>query len=366
MIDFNNMTGVNQKIYKCMWDDFDFADGYVPIESTGTEGSNGSNGPVKSYRFTGDADKENLLKKVFGISQPTLFHEKFIQATNGSGQEISRITTLHSSALCPLLFFYNVSGKNPLKLILETNAKQRPVVFTDSVFEFKSPVYNNPSNMDVVLTGRDMVSGEEVVFFLESKFSEYITDASLKSGEISDKYLKGPYSKPFYDKAILEELNLAIRKNANTDTDKFLLESSGNEGKFYITGIKQLISHYVGIQHLLKRKFYHESKNDVDADNSEIMKINGRKQEKLKEKIETGSVVILGEILFDYRIDSIKNRQGISFKQLYCEKYKILAAEMATVNNNPKFEIVKGLLGYSLFKSNMYNLDKEVRRFYSV
>ncbi len=95
-----------------------------------------------------------------------------MMAVSGSGQEGRRITTLHSSSLCALLHFYNIEEEPLLKLTLDTNKKTRSVTFTQSFFEYQTPVFNYPSNMDVVLLGKDD-EGEEVALFLESKFSEY-------------------------------------------------------------------------------------------------------------------------------------------------------------------------------------------------
>ncbi len=61
-------------------------------------------------------------------------------------------------------------------------------IFTESVFEYKSPVLDgkrHPSNIDVVLLGKDK-DDKKVALFLESKFSEYI-DCQTKHGKSKDK-----------------------------------------------------------------------------------------------------------------------------------------------------------------------------------
>ena len=85
-------------------------------------------------------------------------------ACGGSGQEERRITTLHSSSLCALLFFYNVTDNHPLTI-------KGVGTFKESVFEFRSPVRDeeHPSCMDVVLIGEDE-EHKPLVLFLESKF----------------------------------------------------------------------------------------------------------------------------------------------------------------------------------------------------
>ena len=122
-----------------------------------------------------------MLINIFNIKDSTLFEEKYKMAVGGSGNEGDKITTLHSSSLCALLHFYNVE-KHALTLEFKTKNNKngeikRRVRFTKSVFEFKSPVIDNPSNMDVVLIGKDETSNEDVVLFLESKFAEYYLSA---------------------------------------------------------------------------------------------------------------------------------------------------------------------------------------------
>ena len=108
------------------------------------------------------------LKEVFGIDSNT-FDTKFRQAISGDGQEVKRISTLHSSSLAALLLLYSVS-EDELKCTLDGEN----YTFNDCFFEVKTNVKDSHfSNMDVVLVGKDS-EGIDVIFFLESKFSEYL------------------------------------------------------------------------------------------------------------------------------------------------------------------------------------------------
>ncbi|MCR5766753.1 MAG: hypothetical protein K6G09_12365 [Treponema sp.] len=112
----------------------------------------------------------------FEKSNKELFLKKFQMVCSGSGDEIKKITTLHSSSLCALLFFYNVTKTN--KLIFPYS-ELHDIEFYDSLFEVKNQVIRSPSNIDVVLIGENK-KGSKVIFFLESKFSEYILGINKK------------------------------------------------------------------------------------------------------------------------------------------------------------------------------------------
>ena len=169
MLDFESMSKKKRDLYECRWGspEFDF-----PVEKTVYRGAITSN----SYTFSDtSAEEEDVcrarLAKIFKIANNDLFKQKFGQSISGSGQELKRIATVHSSSLCALLFFYNVSEVNPYIMEIE----EEEYVFTYSCFEYQNKVIEgrNPSNMDVVLVGTHKNTGMPVVFFVESKFSEY-------------------------------------------------------------------------------------------------------------------------------------------------------------------------------------------------
>ena len=130
-MDFSNIRDSKKRlIYTTMW-------GHNPmvtqeaIESTMYHGEKSLN----SYSFKIDTEKCKGLESLFEIPQDrqNIFEEKYNQACSGSGHEERRITTLHSSSLCPLLFFYSVSESNPLYLKMDGVGEAK---FTKSIFEY--------------------------------------------------------------------------------------------------------------------------------------------------------------------------------------------------------------------------------------
>lgn len=356
-IDFKSMDGRKKKLYSALWGDFDFSTINAEIELT--RNKKDSKPSHNSYCFSGEMDKDGkLLMTIFGITDKELFKKQFAMAVTGSGQEIQKINTLHSSSLCALLHFYNVTDKNPLVLDLalsdlKTDNKRRTVKFTKSFFEYKSPVINkpHPSNMDVVLIGEDEETHEDIVFFLESKFSEYYLYASKQSGNISNKYLSHKFSKPLLCNFLRSHTGLQIVHNNN---ENFKLVSGGEP--FYIDGIKQMISHYTGIRNVLDKQYYEEKDHD-----------NAKKQEKIEDVIRNGATLILGEIVFDNFIGDFELRSGLKCGAVYSQKYEILADEIGKLIKHDKverLEIVKKELGYSLFMKNGHDIEPKIRSFY--
>lgn len=208
MIDTTNMSKKSRYLYETMWGspDVDF-----PVEKTKVSGNRFSD---NSYTFVGTSiDDEDICRDriadIFGIADRDIFEKKFHQACGGDGHEIERIGTLHSSALCALLFFYNVTESNPLIM----NVNGRKCRFTYSRFEFQNRVIKGrrPSNMDITLVGKYADEDTPVILFLESKFSEYIERPSRKL-DISDAYMQNPISGKIY-KNTLHNLSITISES---------------------------------------------------------------------------------------------------------------------------------------------------------
>lgn len=321
-----------------------------------------------------DSEVKKLFIKRFGIKNETDFKDKYDMAVSGSGNESFKITTLHSSSLCCLLFFYNVSKNNPLTLKFETNKGERRVTFTESVFEFKNKVISSPSNIDVVLIGKDEDKKNTILLFLESKFAEYYL-SSGKTCDLGEGYLKNKigaklykikhdlnndlgsmdYGKPYYLEG-LKCLGVTIEKNKQKkngkDKDVYKIQSNKIS---YIDGIKQMISHYIGIKNLMDGK-YHSSK--------------GKQQQIIKEIIKNKDdiIFILGEIAFE-----LPNEAAMTALNNYRENYELLAEIIAEQEPaNSRFEILKDLRFYSEItedertkgEKNNYKVDEKVKAFY--
>lgn len=326
-------------LYDRMWGSslFDF-----PVEKTLLNDGSVSN---NSYTFTNTSPTNeeicrNRLAELFGIQCRDLFKEKFAQSCGGNGQELKRIGTLHSSALCALLFFYNVTEENPYSMEIGGDE----YVFTYSRFEYQNTVIKgrNPSNIDVVLIGTEKASEKPVVLFLESKFSEYYQGVSKQSKEITAAYLDNQYSKALYKDDVLDRMG--IRKEKRNDA--FILYST--KDACYLEGIKQMISHYIGVRNL--------------CDSSE------RKDDLVAQAVSAGAKILLGEIFFTKGIGRLHLETGEECFASYRKKYLILAdilnEQLKNDGMSEKFTVLGDILSYSQFQNKTFIRESQIKRFY--
>ena len=264
--------------------------------------------------------KECLLqaiKEVFGITNRS-FEEKFNQAINGAGQEWRELNVFHSSSLLALLCFYNVSNDNPLSVKIEGKTCK----FTTSEFEVSNTIGKNisgknySSHIDVKLTGE--CEGKSVSLYLESKFSEYVNQRGKTSFSYTDDY-NNIYSKL---QGKIEDLDIIIGCDEIT-----LVQTNNKRPARYWQGIKQMISHYLGMKNC--------------KDKSEL--------------------IYLGEILYDFR-PYIPN----DFFGDYEDIHKQLVDALELIEIEPQsFKVGKNILTYQgVFKN--YNLDERVRELYNL
>ena len=338
MFEFASMSKKKRELYECMWGspEFDF-----PVEKTLYRGAVTPN----SYTFskTSAEDKDMCrdgLAEIFKIANNDLFRQKFGQSIGGSGQELKRIATIHSSALCSLLFFYNVSKDNPYTMEIEGEE----YIFTYSCFEYQNKVIENrnPSNMDVVLVGIHKNTGMQVVFFVESKFSEYF-ERTGKRLEIAVEYLSNKYSEAIYRSNCMSDMGLHIvEQPGNKD---FLLMS---DEICYVEGIKQMISHYVGVRNFC----------DVLVGKDKI----------IANAVSAGAKILLGEILFTKGIGQLLIGNGKKAFDSYQEKYRVLAKAM---NNqlcidgmSSQITVLSDIMSYSQFQNSSCIKEEQIKRFY--
>ena len=266
--------------------------------------------------------KERLLqtiKDVFGITNSS-FDEKFNQAINGAGQEWNELNVFHSSSLLALLCFYNVSKDNPLSVEIEGKTCK----FTTSEFEVSNIIGKNirgrnySSHIDVKLTGT--CEGKSVSLYLESKFSEYVNQRGNTSFSYTDDY-NSIYSKL---QGKIEDLDI------NIGSDKITLVQTNNKRPArYWQGIKQMISHYLGMK-------------------------NCKDESKL---------IYLGEILYDFRPDIYKQND---FFGDYEDIHKQLVDALEEIESQPQtFKVGKNILTYQGLFIN-YSLDERVRELYDL
>lgn len=271
-------------------------------------------------------DSADLIR-LFRLNSKS-FPAKFNEATDGDGREARRIRTLHSSSLISLLCFYDVSALKPLHLTVDG----RNISFTTPCFEVKNPVgidesgQAHNSNIDVVLLGNDVNSGKPVVLFLESKFSEYLTWG--KYSKISKRVYETIYSR-LSDSGCLKQMGLKIEDNPEEEGYSVLASIKGRT-LHYAGGIKQMVSHFLGVQNVANE--YRNSGYDV----------------------------YLGEILYSFP-DSIDTSHA-KFDD-YCRLYGTLAKGLNGLAAN--FKLVEQCFTYQdVFRE--YDLDHAVKTFYSL
>lgn len=260
-------------------------DGTMPI------GKNGA----KAFKSAPQQKCERLWE-LFGdgSNPPMSFIEAYKSATSGKGFEKRRITQLNSSSLLALMCFWRVSDKFPITI--------QGIKYTKVFFEVENKVFDNNSSIDILLVSED----DNVLLFLESKFTEILNQTPRYW--LSDKYL------PIY-KAIESLLahkisigNIVTKARKSMVQDEFAINSPNGE-KHYFGGIKQMISHLIG----LLQDPNTESKNERNPHLS-FYKDRSKK-------------LILGTILFNFSEGDFK-----SAYQNYATLYSSLFAERNVKN----------------------------------
>ena len=325
-----------------MWAENEFAES-VSLRKAPYKNTFSNNSYIFDVNGEEALDKREGLKEIFDICNKKMFDMKFQEACDGSANESTRITTVHSSSLCALLFFYNVTEKNPL--ILDIDGKN--TIFTESIFEFQNTVIpgRNPSNVDVVLLGKR--DGRKVILFLESKFSEYYqgTGTSLN---IAKEYLNKeiPGSEIYNSSSCLKMLGL--KKETALCDSEFKIQA---DETMYLEGIKQMTSHYAGICHFMNGK-------------SNVPEC--AKQKKVRDYYDSETFVYLGTILFDKYIGKLPiGKKHMSCLKSYQKYYKILASYINQDRYLPKrFKMLDNILKYSLFENNRHETELNIRKFY--
>ena len=354
-IELNDMDkGRNSyKVYSYMWNDASKIPGNICKTYSIKRGDNSDNSysfkiPGLSSKYLTTAkelskvEKETIAEQLisnFRIDDEEKddFKSKLIAACSGSGGEGAKITTLHSSSLCAFLFFYKVSDTHPLNIDINGNN----IAFFKVLFEYQNTVIEgrNPSNVDIVLIGQDN-KNEDIILFLESKFSEYLTP---RQANVALEYIK-QYPNIYNPKepSFLDAIGFEFKKNKKDGSLIHQLEREGKiekvykigpkHGSAYSEGIKQMISHYLGVDNF----------------------INGKPFD--RRPLPNGAKVYLGEIIFDF---SFKDAEDCLSK--YRAVYEKLAKELNKLNKG--IHVLEKPLNYSLFKKKDF-INPTIRKFY--
>ncbi len=227
-------------------------------------------------------DVKTFLTAHFDLKDYPLFSKRFNYAVSGDGHEERKMISIKSSSLCALLFFFNVSEGNPIII----NGQK----YTESFFEVKNQVFNRPSNMDVVLTNEE----EKRILFIECKFSEYLNQGKV---QISNAYRNNVISSEIYDAAIKEQL---FKETSGKPKDGYSYYISDG---CYMGGLKQIISHYVGLTNYAKRnikEYMKEERQNREIYNNEyksisfievLFELDGFKNERTNYEIKSNNLL---------------------------------------------------------------------------
>ena len=277
----------------------------------------------------------NKLIEIFDINSCS-FKKKFEMAISGDGQEIKRISTLHSSSLAALLLLYSVSKNNPLKCVLEGKNYE----FDDCFFEVKTNVKDDHfSNMDVVLIGKNS-DGKNVIFFLESKFNEYLNTGMCNNISID------AYKDKYAELGLIGDAIQGLLFGEGMGKDNNPCMQIKSNTPLYCGGIKQMISHYIGVTN-----FVEKGEKALDP----RQKSNFDKLVKLRSE---GANIILGEVLFDFG-DKISNGKFDNYSSVYMK----LANKLK--GHTSKLYVLPEILTYQELLKD-FELDKKVKDFYQL
>ena len=217
-----------------------------------------------------------------------LFYEAFKVAMEGQGDELSDVNSLISSALLSLLTFYPLFGNTDKSKYLTINGEQYYRCF----FEVRNRVINRPSSVDVALISVD----EKKILFLESKLSEYADGV-----EARHEYGKG--YKSLYEECGLFSIALSKHFRLGERKDKLILKSLDDKEKIYIEGIKQSISHLIGL--VRGPQFYKQGYYPKDY------------YEEYEDFYEKADVIEYATILFDPAAFNVNTEEFKAYSELY-------------------------------------------------
>ncbi|MDE6417224.1 MAG: hypothetical protein K2K68_09415 [Duncaniella sp.] len=219
-----------------------------------------------------------------------VFYEAFNIATQGQGNESSDVNSLISSALLSLLTFYPLFGNTDKSKYLTINGERYYRCF----FEVRNKVISRPSCVDVALISVD----EKKILFLESKLSEYADGV-----ESRHEYGKG--YKALYEGCGLFNIALSKHLRLGERKDKLILKSLDDKEKIYIEGIKQSISHLIGL--VRGPQFYKQGYYPKDY------------YEEYENFYKKAEVIEYATILFDPAAFNVNTDEFKAYSELYTE-----------------------------------------------
>lgn len=299
---------------------------------------------------------KEVLENFFNIKN--INYDIFKDVTTGEGNEILRIRRLGSSSLCGFLHFYSVAIKEK-KITFPSKYFGESLTFDEAYFEYTNPCIHKgrDSSVDVVLLNRK----EHNILFLELKFAEY-TKTPKKihpsagydieyakrsdSGDYCDSTYRDLFSLKINEKCFMIDKDIPvfcdftikdIRKKNGKIEKSITLQFAGKDKErntLYLDGVKQIISHYIGIKRFIK---------------------NGRKF--IKKNVENFIPVNIyyGEMVFD------QGKRNKSKLEMFSKAYEKIASRLET--NDIHF--AKSIMTYQdVFTDNKDIINDDIRNFY--
>ena len=180
---------------------------------------------------------------------------------------------------------------------------------------------------------------------LESKFSEYYQGVTT-SLNISKEYLniETVSGKTYGCEECLRKLGFTKEIDSEKDDFKLLADDVA-----YIEGIKQMISHYVGVCNFMSGKIPENERTKI-----------------ISEYFDSDTKVYLGAILFDKNIGALKiGRHKRCALNSYQNQFKVLASFINNLDCHSKqFKMLSDVLGYSVFEDNNHKIERNITGFY--
>ncbi len=289
-----------------------------------------------------------LFIERFGITAENkeAFNAAFRDVTEGGGNEITKINSVNSSALLQLLVFYKLYSRK-VGQHLSMTIKGETIYFDKAFFEVRNNVIGRPSCVDVALVSND----GGTILFLESKLTEMFEGSTLEN-EYGKSY------KSLYWRTAIEE---ALKDGGiKVDADATNLILSSEDNLQYLEGIKQTISHLIGLV-----------RGPQGTDD----------QREYQEAYENAKRLIYSPILYDTR--TILNEdydESSKFAVLYntvigknCThiletiKIWVMRKGYKCEGSNKKIEICPSVLTYqNIMKENPSWLDEKVKTYYGL
>lgn len=277
------------------------------------------------FQFLDDTILARQYAEMFGIMPDDSWCKAFKIVTEGQGAELYKINSLISSSLLSLLMFHKLflNTTNDNYIYIKLPDIKEAVRFDKCFFEVRNRVVRLPSCVDVVLYS----SENNVMFFLESKFTEY---TRVKKEDFYGKgyiTLYSSYLQPYLDNVL--ELGRTILKG------KEKLRIRAKSGERYIEGVKQSISHLIG---LIRGPFQTGTGYYPDSYHSEYSKL-----------YDDANKLYYGTILFDPRKMNLDGSIYEDYVKLYND----------TVGRYGD-ELVQGIRDWDRGSKKSYDKEKQI------